>query len=142
MEHKVIGFTGTQRGMTSSQRQQFEMLFNQLHIEAAGEIEFHHGDCIGADEDAHNIVAANTDGYGIWLHPPMNDKKRAWCRAYHVLPIKDYMNRNHDIVEACDILIACPKGMTEELRSGTWATIRYARILHKRVQILWPCKNC
>ena len=49
-----------------------------------------------------------------------------------------YLERNRAIVDACDILIACPKGMQEEQRSGTWATVRYARRRDRPIVIVWP----
>ena len=36
--------------------------------------EFHHGDCVGADSEAHDI--ADECGYGIILHPPTNQSER------------------------------------------------------------------
>jgi outer membrane protein insertion porin family len=47
------------------------------------------------------------------------------------------LDRNRAIVDSCDVLIACPKG-PEEQRSGTWATVRYARKQKKRIVIIWP----
>lgn len=45
-----------------------------------------------------------------------------------VFPISGgYMKRNDAIVEHSDVLVAFPKTDEEELRSGTWATIRRAR---------------
>lgn len=38
-----------------------------------------------------------------------------------------YMKRNDALVKAADILVAFPETSTEQLRSGTWATIRRAR---------------
>ena len=38
-----------------------------------------------------------------------------------------YMRRNDRLVEACTRLVALPRTSREELRSGTWATIRRAR---------------
>jgi hypothetical protein len=43
-----------------------------------------------------------------------------------MFPEKSYLDRNHDIVDSCSILLALPTGQ-EILPSGTWATIRYAR---------------
>jgi hypothetical protein len=34
--------------------------------------------------------------------------------------------------------LACPRGYTEELRSGTWATIRYARKTGVPYVIIFP----
>lgn len=45
--------------------------------------------------------------------------------------------RNHDIVDATEWLIATPKKF-EEIRSGTWATVRYAKKVKKPVTIIWP----
>lgn len=50
---------------------------------------------------------------------------------------KPNLVRNKDIVESTDVLLACPKG-PEELRSGTWSTVRLARKQGKRVVIFWP----
>ena len=52
------------------------------------------------------------------------------------LPPKDYLDRNHDIVDQTDLLIATPKENTEVLRSGTWATIRYAKKINKPTWII------
>ncbi len=125
-----IGFTGTQTGLSPDQR-------GTLYVYAATcsiKDEFHHGDCIGADAEAHDIFGLMD--VPIVIHPPVNEAKRAF-RKGTVLPAKDYLARNHDIVDACDVLIACPSGK-EKLRSGTWATIRYARKIGKPVRIIEP----
>lgn len=97
--------------------------------------EFHHGDCVGGDEEAHEIALAL--GFRIVVHPPLNRSKRAFCTgAFQVLKPKSYITRNHDIVDVCRLLIAAPKTEEEELRSGTWATVRYARKLGLPVLLL------
>jgi len=128
-----IGFTGTQIGLTMLQQEAFQ---NILYLQADNKIFFHHGDCIGADAQAHDI--AKPFAASIVIHPPTDPKKRAWCFGGYMLPEKTYLKRNHDIVDQCDILIAAPKGFFEEQRSGTWATIRYALKVNKPVSIIWP----
>ena len=127
-----IGFTGTQTGMTHMQKRVFERLLHQF-----GCTEFHHGDCIGADSDAHKIARTLAVPW-IVIHPPTDPRKRAFCKANLVRPEKAYILRNHDIVNDTDTLIATPKEDTEQLRSGTWATIRYANKTGKRVIIIYP----
>ena len=117
-----VGFTGTQKGMTEFQKEKFN-----YHIQRIKPDEFHHGDCIGADEEAHNIVRKVLPDCRIVIHPPLNPSKRAWCvgDVYHTE--REYKERNYDIVEYSDVLIATPEQPDEILRSGTWMTIRYAR---------------
>lgn len=112
-----IGFTGTQRGMTDTQRTRVAELLKRAS-------EFHHGDCVGADAQAHELALALK--IPIVIHPPENPNKRAWCQGGLVLPPKPYLERNQDIVDQTEILIATPFE-AETLRSGTWATVRYAR---------------
>lgn len=131
-----IGFTGTQKGMSLSQKKKFKTILEQLLSDNFFDVQFHHGDCVGADNEAHNIVDQYLSADRIYIHPPTNDKKRAWCFSYHLLPVKSYLERNHDIVDTCDVLIATPKEQDEVLRSGTWATIRYAQKQNKKVIII------
>lgn len=138
----VIGFTGTQHGMTPEQHQ---MLQEQMIAasSAVGDTEFHHGDCIGADLQAHAL--AYYMGYKVVIHPPEDESKRAFANngiyqmhSAEVLSPKPYLDRNHDIVDACDVLIACPNQMAERQRSGTWATVRYAWRQKKAVILIYP----
>ncbi len=109
-----IGFTGTQNGMTSAQRQ---TLFYLLSNEKG---EFHHGDCIGADSDAHDI--AESRGLEPIIHPPDIMRKRAFKKANQIRHTKPYLDRNKDIVNETE----------------TWSTIRYARKLKKKITIIYP----
>lgn len=98
---------------------------------------FHHGDCIGADFQAHEV--AMELGIPIWLHPPENPTKRAFCQG--ALVVDDtypYLIRNHHIVEQSEWLIAGPHEPDMVTRSGTWATVRYAMTLSRDIAILLP----
>jgi len=100
-------------------------------------VEFHHGDCIGADTDAHNIYKEVSSGK-IIIHPPINEIKRSFCEDGVVLESKEYLARNHDIVDASNIMIACPSSKIEQVRSGTWATIGYSKKKNKKIYIIFP----
>lgn len=45
-----------------------------------------------------------------------------------------YLARNERLIEHADVLVAFPYSISEELRSGTWATVRRAR--KKRIPVL------
>ena len=128
----VIGFTGTQHGMTSAQKDRFREMVSGTWDE------FHHGDCIGADAEAHDILKNQRPLTLVAIHPPINPSKRANKEGDFVYPPKPYLERNHDIVDVIDKLIATPYEFKEQLRSGTWATIRYATKKHKRVVVIYP----
>lgn len=128
-----IGFTGTQRGMAPAQRARF---VETLHLWAPHRAPFHHGDCIGADAEAH--ASAQMLGYHIVLHPPLARSRRAWCAADEVRPEAPYLVRNQHIVDECRVLIATPGEFTEQLRSGTWSTVRRARRAQRSVMIIYP----
>lgn len=125
-----IGFTGTQRGMTPDQKHVVVNLLSQR------DGEFHHGDCVGADADAHDI--AENLPYWIISHPPVNETKRAFKKAHEFRTPKDYLARNKDIVAETERLVATPGEFEEQLRSGTWSTIRHARKLGRPIWIVFP----
>lgn len=149
-----IGFTGTQRGMTEFQKKELE-----FHLKDC--TEFVHGDCIGSDEQA-NQVAFNLGIKFFTIFPPTDSKKRAFCwnssrdllndNAQWVdmlcpsgitvkvrwMPKEDYLKRNQRIVDNVTKLIATPKEFEHSLRSGTWATIRYAWKVKRDIVIIPP----
>lgn len=132
-----VGFTGTQEGMSFDQ----ECTLDEYLAEDNGLGYFHHGDCVGADAEADRVAKVN--GYTRVIHPPINESKRAFCGMDDdsdaiVYEPKDYLDRNRDIVDACDILIATPSSDQETMRSGTWYTVRYARKVGKPYVIIFP----
>lgn len=130
-----LGFTGTQKGLTVSQKDSLTNVLDSFL--KLGYTWMHNGDCIGADEQAANIWLEL--GGALHLHPPTNDSKRAFLSFFDDgSPPQPYRERNQAIVDAADRLVACPAGMTEELRSGTWMTIRMARKRGIVITIVWP----
>lgn len=99
--------------------------------------EFHHGDCVGADAQAHEIFRACRK-QKIILHPPIVTWKRAYCKADVSLAPLSYLDRNKEIVINSDVLIATPGEDQEQLRSGTWSTVRFARKQHRPIYLVLP----
>jgi hypothetical protein len=135
-----VGFTGTQEGMTALQKSTFSRIMQNCFIKETlsgdhSPINFHHGDCIGADAEASDLVSKECL---VYIHPPDAFLKRAYRPAFYSYGPLPYLVRNRAIVDATQVLIATPKRQFEELRSGTWSTVRYARRLNKEIIIIWP----
>lgn len=129
-----VGFTGTQAGMMPAQLWRVHIRVLEL-----GATDVSHGDCVGSDDQFDQF--ARELGLRRHIRPSTLAAKRAWCLAGNgdvLHPPKPPLVRNRDIVDEVDAMIATPKEMTETLRSGTWATIRYARKVGKPVWIVWP----
>ena len=110
----IVGFTGSQKGMSSFQLHRLEHLLEELKP-----TQVHHGDCIGADEMLHSKVRRMFPEAVIHVHPAM-------------------MTRNQAIVDSCELLIATPARVeSSSPYSGTWTTIRRARKAGKEVVIIW-----
>lgn len=101
--------------MSEAQKDQFCLILTAL--KSMTNI-LHHGGAIGADTEAVDLAV--TLSYTPVEH----------------LPHGDPLQRNHVIVENSDILIAAPQEDGEILRSGTWATVRYARKAGKPIIML------
>lgn len=127
-----IGITGTRDGMTPYQ---LEQLFVRLDGAYPWD-EFHHGDCIGVDNDA--AILAKKLGYTTVAHPPINPSFRAFNKSDIIMPELDYFERNRNIVDTCNFLIVVPREMMEQPKGGTWYTYRYAIKVGKPFEILWP----
>ena len=98
----VLGFTGTRYGLTDAQGLR---LYDSLLALKRKENIFRHGDCIGADAQAHDL--ASELGFHIIIHPG-NKGNRAYKKGHEILEPRVYLLRNMDIVDSCDILVACP----------------------------------
>ncbi|KKK76317.1 hypothetical protein LCGC14_2864870 [marine sediment metagenome] len=127
----ILGFTGTRDGMS---RKQFGAITALLRETMPSEV--HHGGCKGADSGFH--VLARRLGIRIILHPSVITKHQVVFTADEVRPAEPYLVRNHNIVDEVEGLIACPAEKQEVLRSGTWATIRYARNKGVPVNVIFP----
>lgn len=118
-------------GLNESQKNNILKLLQQ-EISQNNTLEVHHGDCIGADNQFHlictNLLVNNQYAeIKIVIHPPINNKFRAYCESANICKEKPYLERDKDIVNETDELIVCPKDCRQDLRCGTWSTYRYAQ---------------
>ena len=133
-----IGITGSRDGMSEYQYEKIRLiLFQQETISSP--LSFHHGDCVGVDEQAHNIAAAL--GYELHIYPPDNDRNRAYCSVGNIVmthPPESYLGRNKHIVLTVEHLLVVPDSDVERWRSGTWSTCRYAEKIGRQYAIITP----
>ena len=130
-----VGFTGTREGMIREQKRRLVIMLLSWNP-----AEVHHGCCVGSDQQA-NTIAREALSIPTVGHPPTCPDWRMSDYGYacnEVRPEKPYVARDHDIVDETDCLLAAPKTDTEELRSGTWLTVRYAVKQGKRVFLILP----
>jgi hypothetical protein len=129
----IVGFTGTRKGMTARQRREVWEVLLAAH-------EAHHGDCVGADADFHDLC--QRQGTPVVLHPPTNRTLRAFCEgAAREEPEAPYLVRDRHIVTVCHLLLAAPAEAIEPPPArgqGTWSTVRYARKVGRDVRVLAP----
>lgn len=146
-------FTGTQGQHTREQKDALNQLFRELKysaLELGFVVHLHHGVCVGLDNLADRLAFLN--GITRELHPGINPKypqdisKRAmgcYLRMGFILhEAKPFLVRNKEMVDVVgSTLIAAPaqNGLEyEQVRSGTWSTIRYARKKSKNIIYVWP----
>ena len=133
-----VGFTGTREGMSARQAEQLALVLGWIYSRDLQMIEatvFHFGGADGADMEAACIALdADILPRQIVVHPCPGvtlDKclttvgqaasRFAWREVFTPL------RRDRNIVAESEILIAAPLTDREIIRSGTWATVRYAR---------------
>ena len=115
----ILGVTGSRRVRPDRIVQKLKDFMRDSQV-----TELHHGDCTGWDEQAY--WAARALQIKTVAHPPLSNEWRAFTSSDVVLEPMPYLDRNKDIVSACDFLIAAPDG-PERQRSGTWSTVRHAK---------------
>jgi hypothetical protein len=124
--------------MTDEQEERVRNFLYMLSISSQRTViqDFHHGDCVGADEQAAKLAAKF--GYHIIGHPPIEASGRANFPSAIERDPKPFLARNLDIVRESELILATPKEYDEVRRSGTWATIRYARRFSRKLRIILP----
>lgn len=151
-----VGFTGTRQGMTADQLAELRKRLSRSTDGGGTDwrmfSQFHHGDCVGADEEAHDMMRVLRSRYwplrvDIHIHPPKDFRWRAHCdarMAYNELLTtrvwdeEDYLVRDRRIVDSTDILIGCPAGFDLRSHGGTTYTVKYALSTGKPVVVIWP----
>jgi hypothetical protein len=131
-----LGFTGSRTGMSALQTVAF---LDFVADSPTGFSEFHYGDCVGADEEAFNLLYQLGAGGVFHCHPPIKEAHRAHTEVHAdtlgmvVHPASDYLQRDRSIVNSSDVLIGTPASDTRT--GGTWYTLDYA-IMQNRIPVV------
>lgn len=128
-----LGITGTRHGASIKQIHKLIEFLKKNKIK-----ELHHGDCLGVDMQSHFLTCFLQPNCKIIVHPPIKNDWRAGCKGDIIKKELDYKVRDKNIVNSVDLLIGCPQTDYEILRSGTWATIRYAKKINRKCIIFYP----
>lgn len=126
-----VGITGTREGMSQAQKERFVLRLYELQP-----TQFHHGDCLGADAEGHDIVREFFPNVEIHVHPPISDYMRAFRRGDIIYEPDHYIPRDRRIVDMTEFMFGAPLTDTEIVRSGTWTTIRYAKKVGRNYEVL------
>ena len=134
-----VGFSGTREGMTPAQRAAaLECVMGPSGWDG-GRVDLRQGLCVGADSQVVYDVAG-CPGVSVFGHPGCHAgsayraeiEVEQLCDKVH--PVRHPLDRNRDIVDNTDRLVAAPGPNSR----GTWHTIRYAMSEGKRVDIVHP----
>lgn len=131
----IVGFTGTRRGLTTLQRRTLQRVA-ETTVREDGVILFVHGGCHGADSSADDVFARLAVPRRV--RPGPDSSEYTWHKGAEVMERRPNLDRNRDIVADADVLIACPSNYVNIPRgSGTWATVRYARVKGIPIRFIW-----
>lgn len=103
------------------------------------------GDCVGADGEAQDLCVVYFCTQHIRMYPAFELGHHKRVGVFTGLPHVVYMHkvteplkRNRLMVDDASLVVATPAENSEVLRSGTWATIRYAVTRGKKLHIIMP----
>ena len=131
--YKHVAFVGTRQGLAELQRDSLATLLSSVHY---GTLHIHHGGSLGADTELHHM--AHTKGHLCIVHPANNavlgirilaGTFRPVCEHCKFLPPAGSASRDRRMIQASEVLIACPYEFNATLNSRVWAAIRYARMV-------------
>jgi len=98
--------------------------------------EFHHGDCVGVDEEA--AALAQHIGYRVVAHPGPDGELRAHHPSDEVREPDTHFRRNRTIVNTTDLVLVVPWQDQHQTQGGTWYTHDYAIKVGRPVWVFYP----
>lgn len=118
----MLGFTGTQRGMSAAQMHLVRRFLEENRPEVV-----HHGGCVGADMEFDAIAEDLRIRRVLW--PGDSPEKYGWDYSYtgRLQTVRPNLVRNSQIVRVSHHVLATPRsGVHRVCRHGTCWTVRRA----------------
>jgi len=141
-----LGVTATKSGMNPLQVPLAKQILSRRSITTLC-----HGDCIGGDEECHEIFCAtrvpgpassfapDQPRWPVCVHPPAAEERRAHVKGYTTLDIPlPFRDRDRKMLRHIELLIGIPRTPYVTPYSGTWATIGDAVKLGLMVLVIMP----
>lgn len=132
---RIVAFTGSRKGPTQGQRNSIRRFIESFAREDRDSIIIH-GGAVGVDSAVHGI--AMKAGLWVEIYPGPHTSVDILETPAIIHKRAPYLERNHTMVDRCNWVIAVPYEAEEQVRSGTWATVRYARKQDVPVYMIWP----
>lgn len=131
------GLTATRAGLTGYQKTNLNVAFHWLSGNPkTANFKLLNGCAIGGDEEASLLLPSwRCVGFPA-RHKDSSEKARRHCGELRAEAPP--LTRNGHILAESHTLFGCPQGEAEELRSGTWATVRAARRMDLPLVLFLP----
>ncbi len=84
MSNIKLGVTGTRMGWTPKQEESIRNFIEGLKEKNRIE-EFHHGDCMGVDDQVANLVKELVPDVIVHCHPPIDNEHRAYNTLHNTI---------------------------------------------------------
>lgn len=132
-KYRSVGVTSTRKGLNEVQRLWVTFFLKEHQVNV-----LHHGDCVGGDDELAKMF--HQKGTYVIAHPAHTiNKYKAKCQINDlILSPDDTLARNQTIVRHSELVLGFPYTIEEEVRSGTWFTIRHAKKLKVPVLVIKP----
>lgn len=145
----AIAVTATRQGLTLQQKHTLEKLLDILpRAETLTQFQVYHGAALGGDQQVAEIFHRRRAELGVSriVAFPSDIPTQVSIRSLMLSDEKKEpappLARNATMVRDAWLVLAFPARATEEVRSGTWATIRNARRWGLYHMIVWPNGAC
>ena len=128
----VVGITGTRaiENVDAIRLKRLTSVLQRYNTLYKGNLLIVHGGAHGVDKYVHNFCI--DENISVKVRPAY--KECNFSGVYLQETPEPPLKRNKIIVNECNILLAVPNNPEEEeLRSGTWSTIRYAEKQNQKV---------